>query len=492
MRPGATDRGERGFTIIELLVAATILLTGLMATLAMVTNGYSKTALNRQRVGATNLGRELTEAARTVDYADLVPTAVNATAAISAIQSASSALGTGTSPWTIKRGPTTYTVTASVCIFDDPADQLEATPPTGACTAAAGTDPTTGDRNGDDFRRVRFTISWRYRTGVITTQQTALIVNPTGGIGPRITMPFPAAPATNPLAKVTPSTPGTQLTFGVTTTSSAALHWDLDDGSSGGSATGGPTAWTVSWDLGTPKTTYDGSWILDGTYSISAQPFDARNVAGDTKVVTVTINRSVPLAPTGVKGGINTRTDPNITELEWDLNKERDIVGYRAVYDTNGNGTLDSSDTMVCPTVSGTWLPNSATSCQDTVVHRPGKYFIVALDYDNATPPAPRQGAVTTISIAAAGTPPNPPSNLILGSYSPPTLSWNAPGSGSPLFYRIYRDGTTPADRIGQVTSPRTYADDGAGVAAHDYWVSAVDSNYNESPLVGPVRWPGG
>jgi hypothetical protein len=56
----------------------------------------------------------------------------------------------------------------------------------------------------------------------------------------------------------------------------------------------------------------------------------------------------------------------------------------------------------------------------------------------------------------------------------------------------VYRDGTAAGNRIGKlsgVTYPDSGGDDGD---PHDYWVTAVDSNYNESPLVGPVHWNGG
>ena len=62
-------------------------------------------------------------------------------------------------------------------------------------------------------------------------------------------------------------------------------------------------------------------------------------------------------------------------------------------------------------------------------------------------------------------------------------------------FYRIYRDtGTSVADRYDEtVTSAPTYADPNPGLDdAHKYWVTAVDQNFNESPLSAPVALPAG
>ncbi len=65
-------------------------------------------------------------------------------------------------------------------------------------------------------------------------------------------------------------------------------------------------------------------------------------------------------------------------------------------------------------------------------------------------------------------------------------LSWNAPLSGSPSFYRIYRDGVR-YDRTTDAT--RTFTDSSPGTVARSYWVTAVDSTFNESDLLGPVAW---
>src|SRR5204863_6008214 len=59
---------EAGFTLIEVMVAIFILLLGVLGS-AQLANTANKLTLNsKQREGATNLAREIIEAARGVDY----------------------------------------------------------------------------------------------------------------------------------------------------------------------------------------------------------------------------------------------------------------------------------------------------------------------------------------------------------------------------------------------------------------------------------------
>ena len=67
-------------------------------------------------------------------------------------------------------------------------------------------------------------------------------------------------------------------------------------------------------------------------------------------------------------------------------------------------------------------------------------------------------------------------------------LSWTAPASGmTPAFYRIYRDGTTVADRYSATGSAALSWTDKDPSSGHQYWVTAVDNKFAESSPVGPV-----
>src|SRR4051794_521492 len=177
MRRRPTFDAEQGFTLVELMVAALVLVIGMTATLSVLNTGLKKTTLNGERVAATNLARELTETARQADYDKLTPTQL-----ASVLQAANTNLvPAGGSAWTLKRRNTTYTIESSVCVYDDPVDQLDATTPDNRCALAAGTPTTTGDTNGDDFRRVSFNVRWTDASHKAQLfKQSALLVNPAG------------------------------------------------------------------------------------------------------------------------------------------------------------------------------------------------------------------------------------------------------------------------------------------------------------------------
>ena len=84
-------------------------------------------------------------------------------------------------------------------------------------------------------------------------------------------------------------------------------------------------------------------------------------------------------------------------------------------------------------------------------------------------------------------TPPPWPLNLTTFN-GLPRLSWSPPSSGTVAFYRIYRDGTR-YDRTSDAST--SFTDASAGSSAHFYWITAVDSTFNESDALGPVIWWG-
>jgi hypothetical protein len=471
-----TLAGEAGFSLIEVVIAAVVLVVGLLGVLGMLTGAVGATASNNEYLGATNLSRELAETARGADYDLLTPALIAPTLQARGI-------GAGT-PWKVTRRGVEYTVSATVCALDSPADGLESPAPTNVCTPQlAGT---TGDQNGDDFRRVTFNIAWTKGNRSRSMTQTELIVNPSGGLGPRIKTVTPltqtiTASATN-VANVT-----------FTTSPAAVVHWHADDGKGEGNATLSPSvanSWQATWALGT---TGLGSEVLDGTYQMIAQAFDDRAVAGDAKLASIVLNRRRPYAPPTFTGGYNSRLGLTV-DMTWGLNSERDIAGYR-VYWTGMDGILGAGvDVRVCPSVlsSSTMLSTTTTSCSDLLPAISGisKYSIVAVDRDSSG--ALREGDERSYSISALGTRPSPPGGPLVASTvaGQPSLSWSAPSSGSPpIFYRIYRGGTDRADRIDRTNGPATTWADGSATSTQDYWITAIDSTYNESDPIGPVRW---
>ncbi len=465
---------EAGFSIVEIMVAVVVLLVGVLGVLTLLTGAMSTTATSSQRVGATNLARELLEAVRGVDYDIVTPTLLVPTLK-------ARGLGSGT-PWTIERRGVTYTITAATCTFDSPADKFSATAPADVCPSQpAGP---TGDPNGDDFRRVTFQIAWTDRGIQRSMTQSELIVNPSGGLGPLIK-------SLSPLTQTITSDAATVASVTLTTSPAAAVRWHADDGKSVGDALLSVAAsgtWGVNWPLGLSGS---GSEVLDGSYRIIAQAHDDRGIAGDAKIATVVLNRRAPYAPPSLAGGHDTRLNDWV-DLSWRLNAERDVVGYRVYWAGPDLLKGGGNDTLVCPSGAGASMLSSTTrSCTDT--NPPSglatAYYVVALDRDSTG--NLREGNPRAVSIAAPLLRPAAPGGPLAATTvdNAPTLTWTAPLVGAPIFYRIYRGGTALADRHDRTSGNAAKWSDAPSNTTHKYWITAVDSTYNESDPIGPVTW---
>ena len=479
-------RESSGFSLIEVMVAALILLIGAGAAFSLIDSANRNVSANAARTGATALGRELTEFARTTDYDLLQPGQT-----VTAMRKHSRIAGTLSSGvWTVSRGNVDYGIAVQQCTFDDPKDGFAATAPPNPCPAAAPVPGVTAvDVNGDDFRRVTFTMTWTARARAGSATQTALIVNPAGGLGPRIDQ------FTEPSDQFTSGTTiswGGASVYQLTTKSAAAsVRWAADDGVSAGDALPGPMLWGFDWNLGTA---FDpsGNWVRDGAYTIQAQAFDSRGVPGEAKLVTVYVNRHKPAQLTNVIGGWN--ETGGVIDMRWDRYEERDLQGYRVIR------VLDNK--LICP-AAGEELK---VSCVDkappasfTSLGVPVVYRVFAMDCVNLkTSTNCANGGVETLltvtksAAAAPAAPTGLTASVIDGK---PSLSWTAPASAPNgiRFYRIYRDsGTSVEMRYDEtVNSSPTYVDPNPGnTTNHRYWVTAVDMNFNESAPSAPVDSP--
>jgi type IV pilus modification protein PilV len=110
--------GERGFTMVEVMVALAMLLVGVLALLVMIEGSLTSTSRTTAREQATNLAREIVERAREVPYAST--TTDHAAAAIAATLPESPSATANT--FTVTRRHVTYTVTLSACSIDSPSD----------------------------------------------------------------------------------------------------------------------------------------------------------------------------------------------------------------------------------------------------------------------------------------------------------------------------------------------------------------------------------
>lgn len=504
--PATPDHAEAGFTIVELMMAVLIIVIGLLGTFVLLDGAQRTTRENRARIAAVNLARQVTEISRSLDYdVDLRPDAAGVPGIAASLQSKPGLAGSG-NPWPIVRRDVTYTTRVTACTFDDPKDGLAAagSGPDNACTpAGTAIAGAPAETNPDDFRRVTVTATWQREGGTRTLSQTALIANPSGGLGPRI-LSFP-----QPAAQITV---GNAVTLGVTTTLANNVRWTVDSLGTDGAAVGDASRrnWTIDWDIGDPCTTSCASGsVVDGTYAVDAQPFNDVGIPGETRTAAVSINRSEPLAPSNLDGGRNERFggSDGIVDLDWLARGERDIVGFR-VYRVEG-----AVRTLVC----GFPTPLTVTSCVDG--NPPGSdplaYEVVGVDRENLVDATStlREGAVSTLSVDAATAAPDAPTALTADIVDgKPTLNWLAPATGpSVAFYRIYRRADAVAvpgldDRHdGTLTSvivaddPATpgvnedrpeYVDSDAGAGAYTYWVTAVGNDYNESGFSAPDPTP--
>lgn len=467
-------REERGFSFFELLTAMFVLLVGVLGTVSLIDGANATTAITKAREGGTNLARELVETSRSIDY-DKVTQADLA----GELQTKPGLADTsGNSGWQVVRRGVTYTITPTVCTFDDGTDGAGVQ---NASFCSGSVAAGTADSNPDDYRRVTFLITWSNGGPRKKASQTGILSNPSGGLGPRITC-FDTPNCTSPNNLIT-SSGTTSVPFTVTTTNADAVRWSVDDNGVNGDASGGPTNWTFSWSIGTVGTFSCGTtptWTLDGDYLANAQGFDARGIPGDLRTRTVTLDRSAPAPPCGLTGGRN----GSIVDLQWLKNPERDITGYRVFRVKIG---AEPADVQVCG-------PITTTSCYDNNPPSAGqadpiRYYVRA--YDSS-----RNTASATLSVPQTGnTAPDPPGTLVATvADGQPVLTWTAASDpdGTIQFYRIYRDngsGFALADRYDATgNASLSYTDTRATSTNYRYWVTAVDNKFTESAPVGPVE----
>ena len=455
---------SRGFTLVEVLAAVAILLVGVLGVLALSNGASETTAKTKSREAATGLNRELIEAVHGIAYVDLTPAPV--------AQQLQGAPGlddsSGAAGWQIARRGVTYTVTTSLCLIDDPKDGMGVHDTT-YCSdvGAAGT----ADAEPSDYKRFTTTVTWAETGRNRTASQSVLITNTDRG--PAITS-LDTLPAGNATV-----TSGSTVGFRAFTSSEPyKLEWYLDgafqeDRASGVSGSGtGP--FTFNWQIGSACST--GS-VLDGTYAISLQGFNRSDSTAGSRALTVSLNRCVPLPPTGLTGGRNRWG----VELSWESNREDDVAGYR-VFRGIGSATPTAIASGPCSGV----VKQSECIEPDPASTQSLTYNVRAVDRDPSSG-AFRNGAATAnITVAAGNRAPATPTIGNAGTYA--TIGWYAvsdPDRGDAVdFYRIYRDGQTLAHRydvIDAVGDPILWNEPKPDGTTHTYYVVAVDTKLAES-----------
>ena len=484
-------------TLVEVLVAIVVLVVGIFGTISMIDSANTTTAKTKAREGSTNVGRGILEVARSVSYRNLASdTVVGAASSRPAFADAG-----GGSGYAVKSRNQLYNVDIGVCAVDDPKDGLgsHADVDVDFCVDSGGSSSGT-DRNPDDYRRVAISLTWAVGKNTAKSKQTTIVTNPVGGFGPSVVSLTP----TNFTSPITSSAFSTAKLAAMTSAPAAEVNWSIN-GDVQGKASGSGTSWNFDWRL--DKTKPDGTSVFpDCTYLVSAQAFDNKGRAGAPKAITVSVNRFAPLAPRQFEGGRNLNSSR--VDLQWLPNDECDIQGYR-VY----RGTSPSAvDTLVCPSTGTT--PIKKTECLDETAPAPSAgvtlyYKVVGVDKDPAG--GLREGTATALQIVESDSPPTSPSNLVACAGGAPgcndlnadpvpdgsvAITWDpstdADANDGIYFYRIYRDGSTYADRYDVFYpvsgKPLTWVDADASGGPHDYRISAVDLRFGESALSAAVN----
>lgn len=476
-----STRREDGFTLIEVMVAATLLVVGVLGVLTLLDGANSASARTKAREGATNLAREAIEAARAVPYPELTPTRIeDEIKAQPGLEDDSTDAG-----WNVRRRGIVYTLVPNVCSVDDGTVASDGFGNhAGGSYCPDSTTTGTADNNPEDYKRVWIDVTWKSGSKTLSARQQGVINNPGSAFAPavRTLQATPAGPTiTNALLG--------SVTFTATTSSRAEdFQWSLD-GVTQGSATPtntSRTAWSFTWE--TPSS------VVDGTYEIGATAYDQFGQSGTSRTVTLQLNRHQPVTPTGFTGGRNplwpATGSGDFAEFEWNPNAERDILGYRV---KRMVGVVPSvTDEVVAGCEQTVEQTTSCTTYVDSLLPLNQHFYVVAY--------APARGSAGveesavpllpgTKSVGAA-TPPGPPENVTgLRDTDGTTLSWTAPADTDVRYYRIYRDDNTSftkrVDRTG-TGSDTAITDPNATTTSHTYWLTAVDNDLAESEMAPP------
>jgi hypothetical protein len=503
----ARCRDSGGFAILEVLAATLVLAIGLGATFELLDSALHATATDRIRQDETSVARELTEDTRSLAYSQLTPTGI-----ASALQSMVPGSTVSGSTISVTRSIYTFTATFTACSMDDPSEGLGnySQPPASGGTWCADNAPSgTTNATPDDYKRVSVLVSPTGSRTTPTVQQTILIYNKTIH-GPAVSCL--SVNSTCPGSNQT-YTSGTQLTFNVTTTTPAAsVEWLIN-----GTLPSSSQMTTGELDpyQGNSTTSSTFTWVFppaDGTYTISAQAFDAQGNAGTKSSIQISLNLHQAIPPATVQAGYNSQIGG--VDVEWVPSIDQDVL-YYDVYSQYGS----NSPVLVCSAVKGTSctdmsalspLPEPAT-CQNPPQSytTTNYYWVVGVDTNPATgQPRVSTNQSTHVNANLCDHPPNAPTNLSGGlSGGKLTLTWTAPSPADPdsgdsiQFWRIYRwTGTGPNfpgsryDLIGSVGSSgntvTSYTDSSPdpGGVAQNYCVTAVDTHMNESSCSNVVN----
>lgn len=145
---------ERGFTIIEVMVAAVILVIGVLGTLALIDGANAHTDKNKRREAATNTARQVIEAVQRVGWDGMTNTAIGP--ALQALPGLSD-VDSGTAGWQLENRGLRFQVVTSACSIDEPSDTRGVHSP--SITWCLGEIAGSTDTSPEDLRQAQVTVT---------------------------------------------------------------------------------------------------------------------------------------------------------------------------------------------------------------------------------------------------------------------------------------------------------------------------------------------
>jgi prepilin-type N-terminal cleavage/methylation domain-containing protein len=525
--PDPARHHESGFTLVEILVAISILLVGVLGVTTLVNVSNRTTVVNNSRQGATNLMRRVLETSRSLPFRSVKEATLKSVIQSEAPDLATTAAGT----WKVQRDGYVYTLDATVCLVDDRSDgygaHVSLDPPFCADSSTTGT----ADDVPGDYKRVTVTSTWTAGGRTHTDRQVTIVPPGTTGNAPEVRNVQASGSSTpgQPLV-ITSSTPTTYRFDAVTDNDPASISWLIDGTPSQtcppttATCGGSGNSWFFTWDIGSP--TIDNvagspnqgkciapatgsSYVLDGTDQVGALPLDSGGLAGPAGSASVTINRCAPIPPPNFNA---TGRDANLTgpvDVEWNDNPEGDVVGYKVF-----RGTTATNGVQICPAAASDPPDPSMRSCVDTsppAYSQSSPLYYGVYAYDQGPTGVVRQGAEAYLEVnTGQNSAPKAPTNLAAtAGAGTVTVSWKIPtapldpNTGDTIeSFRVYR-------RAAGATGPWTYQDridydsvsaycagsasPGASCSmsdpnpdgvAHQYMVTSVDTHVRESVYI--------